>query len=136
MSEVLGGLHTIADEITITSLPTDQAEKDLVSSFMANDCGYTKKCSKQFSIEYMVSVRESCAELTHGELDMGILGQLMASTNTSTSVSTIARHREADRQRASTSYIKARQCVLKCSGFSMALALRGLKELKGEWVKS
>lgn len=39
MSEALRNLQSIADEVTITSLPTDQAEEDLVSKFMSVDVG-------------------------------------------------------------------------------------------------
>lgn len=128
MNEVLGGLHTIADEITITSLPTDQAEKDLVSAFMASGCGCIKQCSKQFSVEYMTSVRESCAKLTNTELDMAILGQLMASTNTSTSVSTVARHQEAERQRAYTYFLHQGKIV--CASTFRFLHGIGIKRFK------
>ena len=89
-------MHSIADEVTITSLPTDRAEEDLVSKFMSMGCGCVKRCSKPFSLEYVRSVRRQCTELEHAELDMAILGQLMASTNTSFTVSTVARHAESE----------------------------------------
>ena len=74
MSEAFRNLHSIADEVTITSLPTDRVEEDLVSKFMSMGCGCVKRCSKQFSLEYIRSVRRECAELEHAELDMAILG--------------------------------------------------------------
>ena len=46
VSEALRHLHSIADEVTITSLPTDLAEEDLVSKFMSTGCGCVKRCSK------------------------------------------------------------------------------------------
>ena len=51
------------------------------------------------------SLRQSCAKLTHSELDTAILGQIAASANTSATVSTIkALHKEADRERRYSSF--------------------------------
>ena len=54
---------------------------------MTSGCGCTKargmQCCEQFSPEYVTSARETCAEHTRSELDMAILGQLAAATNTS-----------------------------------------------------
>ena len=47
---------------------------------------------------YLTSVRSSCLELSHGELDMAIMGQLVAGMNTSPTVSVAARHKEVDRE--------------------------------------
>ena len=77
-----------------------------MSEFMTSGCGCAKakgqQCLRQFSPEYVKSVRESCAELTWGELDMVILGQLMASVNTSTTVSTTARHEASECEKSCT----------------------------------
>ena len=76
----------------------------------------------------MTSVRESCAELTNSELDMAILGQLMASTNTSTLVSTVARHQEAEQQRAYTSFLHQGKIV--CASMFRFLHGIGIKRFK------
>ena len=94
--EVVQGLHTMTDEISITPLPTDKMEEQLLSQFMSSGCGCSKadgkQCYQQFSAEYIKSVRASCAELTRCELDMVILGQLIACLDTGTTVSTASRH--------------------------------------------
>ena len=100
----MDGLHSIANEVTITSLPTDIAEKERVSGIMTSGCGCNKRCSQQFSLEYVTSVRASCTELSHSELDMAILGQLMANMNSSSTVSTSARHKESERHKLYTSF--------------------------------
>ena len=41
-----------------------------------------------------------CFDLSHGELDMAILGQLLASTNASNMVAVESRHAEKERQSA------------------------------------
>lgn len=92
VQEALTGSDTVADEVTITSLQSDIVEREAVSNFM---CGCSKvnkqPCSRQSSPGYVASMRESCAELCHGELDMAIMGQVMAGMNTSSSVSTTIR---------------------------------------------
>ena len=128
VSEALRNLHSIADEITITSLPTDLAEEDLVSKFMSTGCGCVKRCSKQFSLEYVRSVRRQCTEQERAELDMAILGQLMASTNTSFTVSTVARHAESERQRSYTSFVHQGKPV--CTQMFLFLHTIGTKWLK------
>jgi hypothetical protein len=86
----------------------DDMEDKLVSEFMRSGCGCTKDkgkpCSQLFSPEYVKSVRASCVELTRGELDMVILGQLVACMNTSATVSTAARHKESEREKSYTSF--------------------------------
>ena len=54
--------------------------------------GDGKQCCTQLSREDILSARQSCAELTRSELDMVILGQLRAHTNSSTGVVTASRH--------------------------------------------
>ena len=85
-------LYSSAVNIVTTGLPTDELEHELVAQFMTSGCGCTKargtQCCNQFTREYVTSARETCAELTHSELDMAILGQLAAGTNTSSSLST------------------------------------------------
>ena len=69
-----------------------------------------------------------CAELTRGELDMAVLGQLMASTDTSLSVSTVARHPEAERQRSYTNFLHQGKSV--CTRMFLFLHTIGTKRLK------
>ena len=107
-------LHSSAVDIVTTGLPTDELEHELVAQFMTSGCGCTKargtQCCNQFTREYVTSARETCAELTHSELDMAILRQLTAGTNTSSSLSTgmlstgRAHHTETERKRVYTDY--------------------------------
>ena len=59
-----------------------------VSKFLADECGCNLAtggcCSSTFSAESLESYRRDCLELTRAELDMVLLGQLAAFTNTST----------------------------------------------------
>ena len=80
-----------------------------MSDFMLTGCGCKKvgggkQCYTQFSREYIVSIRQSCADLTRSELDLAIMGQLLAHTNTSPGVVTASMHVAGECERASTSF--------------------------------
>ena len=96
-------------DVPFEPLPSDIKEDELVSQFMLAGCGCPqgnggKQCCTQFSREYVLSARQSCAELTKSELDLVILGQLLAFTNRSPGVVTASRHVARERERPSTSY--------------------------------
>ena len=83
-----------------------------IQEFLTSGCGCdlgdgssskgNGSCSKGFTAEYIKDFRSQCSELTKTELDMALLGQLAAFTNTSShSVhSTKHRHQPASRQRS------------------------------------
>ena len=128
VQEALQTLHHVTDEITITDLHTDEVEKQFLSRFATTGCVCTKfkgkPCSLQFSCEYVESVRASCAELSHSELDMVIFGQLMACVNDSSSVSVVARHQESERLKSYTSFFHRGKPVCR----QMFLILHGISK--------
>ena len=79
MEEALQGLHTIGSVVTITNRPIHAEEDVTVSTFMFTGCGCHKAkgapCFRQLPLCY---VEEFRAELTHAELDMVTMGQLVA----------------------------------------------------------
>ena len=93
-------------EVAVDLLPGDIHEDQLVTVFVSAGCGCTKvnrkQCSEQFSLEYIKSLRASCAELSRSELDPVILGQLLACTNQSPGVVITSRNPAAERQRSYT----------------------------------
>ena len=132
--EALVGLHTISEEVSINSQPTGEASIEYVSKFLTDDCGCKKargkSCTSQFSTEYIVSVRESCLELSHSELDMAIMGQLMAGMNTSSTVSTASRHKEVNRDKNYTTLFHLGKPVcLKTFQFLHAVGKKRLRNL-------
>ena len=77
----------------------------MIQKFLSDGCGCdlaSGSCSSIFSAESIESYRSQCSELSRAELDMAILGQLSALTNTSTlSVhSTKHRHAATNRERS------------------------------------
>ena len=128
VQEAMQSLPHLAEEVTITSLPTDVKEDELICAFVSSGCGCNKKCSSQFTVEYVTSVRSCCAELTHSELDMAIMGQLAAFVNTGSQVSTAARHKEGERKKAYTSFFHQGKPV--CSRTFQFLHGIGIKRLK------
>ena len=87
----------------------DVNESTAVAAFMQSTCGCkkglgSKPCSSQFSADHLLSVRASCFELTCSELDMVVMGQLMAGMNDDTTTNTASGHRGKDCQRASCTF--------------------------------
>lgn len=131
VQEALQGLHRIAFVVTITSQPTD-TEEVTVSTFMTTGFGCRKvkgaPCFRQCSLSYVEEFRASSAELTPAELDMVIMGQLMAGMNTNDTASTIARHKGDDREKCYTTF--THQGKLVCIRMFKFLHGIGEKRLK------
>ena len=131
-------LQTNNDSIITIGLPTDALEHEAVSQFMTSGCGCTKAkgkpCCEHFSQEYVTSMRQSCAELTHTELDMTIMGQIAACSNMSSRVSSgmlstgRGRHKEADREKGYTAFTHQGKPI--CQKTFLFLHGIGMKRLK------
>ena len=66
------------------------SETKLAEEFVAKGCGCTflkgEQCCQQFSTEFITEVRSQCLSLSRDELEMAILGQIMANSNSCSSV--------------------------------------------------
>ena len=84
-------------------------------------------------MEYLTSVRASCLELSHGELDMAIMGQLIAGMNTSPMVSVAARHKEVDREKMYTAlFYQGKPVCLRMFQFIHTVGKKRLRNLMGD----
>ena len=98
--------NNVADEVTITDLPTDEIEKQFLSRCAVTACGCTKvkgmPCSTLLSLEVKSGhhAQNSC-----NDLDMVILVQPLACANDSSSVCTAARHQPSMCDKSYTSII-------------------------------
>ncbi len=82
----------------------EREETVMVEKFLSDGCGcdlVNGGCSSTFTVESVESYRRECSELTRVELDMALLGQLVAFTNCSTLTvhTTKDRHRPENRQK-------------------------------------
>lgn len=111
--------------------PCDEEEEKLVMQFSAAGCSCVKKCSSQFSSQCIRDMRNHCFDLSHSELDMVILGQLAASTNTSDGVVVSSRHHLKEREREYTprTTMPVGLFVPKRSVFCTLLVSRGFEIL-------
>ena len=84
----------------------DLTEQQKVSTFIAAGCGCNQACSAQLTEDHYNTVRANCAELTWDELNMSIMGQLMALTycQPTTINSTRHRHNPKKRERNTTAF--------------------------------
>jgi len=58
----------------------DKDEERKVLEFVVNGCGCTQKCSALFSIEHYQAARANATEMSWNELNMAVMGQVMALT--------------------------------------------------------
>ena len=69
------------ERIPIELHSSDVQEDKIISDFMLAGCGCKKgyggkPCLSEFSVQYIVSVRQSCAELTRNEFDLVVMVRL------------------------------------------------------------
>jgi len=89
-SVVSGALSEVC-EVTAVMRELDDKENDLVKEFASRDCGCDfgpKKtpCSMRFSVEHYQSLRATFSEMSHDELDLFVMGQVMAHCYQSTTL--------------------------------------------------
>ncbi len=86
----------------------EKRENEAVVSFLQRGCGCHKirgtACSKLYTIDYLLGMRCSCFELAKHDLDMVLLGQLMAAMNRSEQVVTGSRQEGTPRKRVRITY--------------------------------
>ena len=115
-------------DVQLELRPCDAIEEQLVTQFAMAGCGCNKKCSSQFSADYFRDMRAQCYDLSHSDLDMVLLGQLLASTNSSDSVVVTSGHLEQERKKNYTTYHHAGKVV--CGKTFRFLHTVGNKRLK------
>ena len=90
-------------EMSLELRPCDIDEDRVVEEFMRKGCSCTKwsgkPCSQQFTTEHVKTLRLSFKELTRNELDLVLMGQLMATANTSDTI-VDKHHRAQERKRS------------------------------------
>ena len=91
-------------DVSPNSENLEREEIVMVEKFLSDGCGCDLAnggCSTTFTADCLESCRRECCELTRAELDMALLGQLSAFTNTSTLTvhSTKDRHPSTSRQK-------------------------------------
>ena len=103
MHEVMKHLISGQADVDIEERQVDIDERASMVAMTETTCDRRKgigsrPCSSQFSTDHLISVRASCSEL-----DMVVMGQLMAGMNDSRTTSH-HRNRERDRQRAAYTF--------------------------------
>ncbi len=78
------GEDVIRDGVNVTSDGTDEdrlidaKERENVIKYLSDGCGCIKQCSSSFDECYLTKIRSDCAELTHDQLDLVVMGQVLA----------------------------------------------------------
>ena len=104
-------------DVPIELRPIDLDEDRLVECFMDAGCGCTKwngkPCSGRFEVSYIKETRLSFKALTSKELDMVLIGQLIASSNMSKTTDSSLRNTEHDRQKPYTCHFHQGKAVCR-----------------------
>ncbi len=105
MQEILG--HN-PDHVQVQARRIDLAEEEKVHNFCTEGCSFPLvdggPCSAQFLPEHYTRMREYAAELSWGELNMVIMGQVMALTCCESTVRKGPTHLVKQRERNTTFY--------------------------------
>lgn len=77
-----GALSDVCD-VSVTMRPLDIEEEELAKTFADHGCKCTlgpnkSPCCQLFSVDHYLSLRCAFAELTHTELDMMVMGEIMS----------------------------------------------------------
>ena len=75
-----------------------RTREEKLDDFLQKGCGCRTECYKQITQEHYLDTMERCAELTHDELDLVLLGQLMANIHLSEVVGPQSNHAASPRQ--------------------------------------
>ena len=79
-------------------------EREKIQTYLTEGCGCVKNCSSFYDESYVTKIRSDCAELTNGELDMVVMGQLLGFVEDSQETGGI-RHNPQLRQRMSCQFL-------------------------------
>lgn len=87
-ASLLSGALSDACDIEIEVRPLDVEEEELIKTFIDRGCScdlgpHKTPCCKSFSVDHYLSLRCAFAEMTHDELDMIVMGQVMATCHLS-----------------------------------------------------
>ena len=126
--------------INLEYRPQDIGDEQIISDFLENGCGCSKwngnDCIQQFFVGHIKEVRMHCQELSHGELDLLILGQLLPFTNNSDTVSIESRHSTTARVRQYCSYHhQGKPVCLRTFLFLHSIGSKRLKNLLTSFQK-
>ncbi len=107
---------------------SDISEDQKVDLFMTTECSCNNSCYTHFSRQYVKEMRLSCMGLTSVELDLIIMGQLIACTNTREHTATDNHHPAHDRKRSYTHFLHQGRPI--CKETFHFLHVVGAKRLK------
>lgn len=106
VQEAMTRLPLELGEVPIELRPCDITEDLVVEEFMSRGCSCTKwngkACSQKFTVDYVKKTRLSFRTLTTNELDLVIMGQLIATSNTEAFTNAENRNAAHERKKAYT----------------------------------
>lgn len=122
-----------SDGVPLEPQPLDREEERKVQEFSVHGCRCRWKCSAQFNTEHYRAARANAAELSWNELNMAVMGQVMALTccDQLTKHSTVHRHAPTEWQKATVLFHHHGQRVCRRT----FLFLHGISDTKFKAIK-
>ena len=109
----------------------DENETDVIKTFSSSGCGCQLQdggqCSSSFLEAHFAEYRSNCLELSKGELDILIMGQIYAFTNRSIHTLHTLRHRHSEEERKKEYSTFRHQGLLVCRTTFLFLHTIGLR---------
>ena len=82
----------------------DVRERQMIEEYLMEGCGCLRRCSSHIDESFLSKMRSNCAKLTHNQLDLLVMGQLLAVVNYS-AATTSMRHEPHHRIKKSTQFL-------------------------------
>jgi hypothetical protein len=106
-------------EVELEARAMDIKERRCVEEFMAKGCGCRKwggkMCSKQFDVAYVEDMRMDFMTMTTTHLDLFLMGELIASCDTTSITSGVTRHIPQERSSTYSTGTKPAKSAGACS---------------------
>ena len=124
-------------DVDVELRPCDKSEERIVAAFMSTGCGCKQNCYLLFSANYVGTFRLHCLELTIQELDLAILGQLAAFTNTSDSTAEDCHHVVSVRKNSySTYHHQGKPVCWSMFAFLFTVGRKRMRNLADNYLKN
>ena len=98
----------------------DVKERQIIEEYFMEGCGCLRRCSSHIDESFLSKMRSNCAELTHDQLDLLVMGQLLAVVNYS-AATTSMRHEPHHSIKKSTQFLFGGDNVKKGSMYEHSL---------------
>ena len=125
------------EDVQLDVREIDVKEEDRLKQFLINGCECSMKCTSKFTQQHFQLMRSNAMELNRTELDMTVMGQVMAFTHCSKATINFTKHRHQIKRREKNTTTYHHQGVKVCRKTFLFLHNIGefhLKAIKAQYL--